>query len=123
MHTNVYDSFCVYAWEVWVFDHFTNKYSSFQYVDRESDAFDKLIEFKAESDNLLGKHVKVLRLDRGSMSSRFDSFHMEYEMMSQLCSPETPLNGVVEIRYQTLMHMVRSMIGFSLLPIFFGDIS
>ena len=52
-----------YIWKVWVFDHFIDKYSSFGYIDRKSDAFDKFIEFKAESNNLLGKHIKKLRLD------------------------------------------------------------
>ena len=33
------------------------KYFSFGYVDRKSNALDKFIEFKAESDNLLGKHI------------------------------------------------------------------
>ena len=91
MHIDVYESFCVYAWKVWVFDHFIDKYSRFGYVDRKSDALDKLIEFKVESDNLLGKHIKALRLDRGGVSSRFGPFHMEHEMISQLCAPRTPL--------------------------------
>ena len=60
VHTHVYESFCVYIWKVWVFDHFNYKYSSFGYIDKKSDAFDKFIEFKAESDNLLGKHIKTL---------------------------------------------------------------
>ena len=46
-----------------VFDHFIDKYSSFGYINRKSDAFDKFIEFKVELDNLLGKHIKTLRLD------------------------------------------------------------
>lgn len=89
--TDVYEPFCVYAWKAWVFDHFTDKYSRFGYVDRKSDALDKFIEFKAESDNLLGKHIKALRLDRGGVSNRFDPFHMKHEMISQLCAPRTPL--------------------------------
>ena len=59
----MYEPFDVYIWKVWVFDYFIDKYSRFGYVDRKSDALDKLIEFKAELDNLLGKHVKTLRLD------------------------------------------------------------
>ena len=55
--------FCVSIWKVWVFDRFIDKYSSFGYVDRKSNALDKLIEFKAKSDDLLGKHIKELRLD------------------------------------------------------------
>ena len=33
------------------------------YIDRKFDALDKFVNFKAESDNLLGKHIKTLRLD------------------------------------------------------------
>ena len=32
VHTNIYGSFCVYAWIVWVFHHFTDKYSRFRYI-------------------------------------------------------------------------------------------
>ena len=63
MHTHVYEPFCVYIWKVWVFDHFIDKYSSFGYVNRKFDALDKLIEFKAELNNLLGKHIKAFQLD------------------------------------------------------------
>ena len=54
--------FC-YIWKVQVLDHFIDKYSNFGYIDRKSDAFDKFIEFKEESNNLLGKHIKALQLD------------------------------------------------------------
>ena len=56
----MYEPFCVYAWKVWIFDHFTNKCSMFGYVDRKSDALDRFIEFKVELDSLLGKHIKAL---------------------------------------------------------------
>ena len=59
-----------------------DKYFSFGYIDRKFDAFDKFIEFKVELDNLLGKHIKALRLDRGGVSSRFDPSHIEHEMIS-----------------------------------------
>ena len=56
----MYEPFCLYIWKVWVFDHFIDKYSRIGYVDRKYDAFDKFIEFKAELNNLLGKHIKML---------------------------------------------------------------
>ena len=77
----MYEPFCVYIWKVWVFVHFIDKYSSFSYIDRKTDAFDKYIEIKVELDILLGKHIKTLRLDQGNVSSRFDPFYMEYEMI------------------------------------------
>ena len=33
------------------------------YIDRKFDVFNKFIEFKAESDNQLGKHIKTLQLN------------------------------------------------------------
>ena len=123
-HTHTYEPFCVYIWKVWLFDHFIDKYSRFGYVDRKFDALDKLIEFKAKSDNLLSKHIKTLQLNWGGLSSRFNPFHMEHEMISQLWAPRIPLqNGVMERRYWALIDKVRSEIGFSLLPIFFGHMS
>ena len=59
----MYEPFCVYAWKVWVFDHFTDKYSRFGYVDRKSNSLDKFIEFKEKSNNQLGKHIEALQLD------------------------------------------------------------
>ena len=58
VHTNVYGPFCVYAWIVWAFHHFTNKYSRFGHVHRKSNTLDTFIEFKARLDNLLGKHAR-----------------------------------------------------------------
>ena len=81
------------------------------------------IEFKAELDNLLGKHIKALQLDQGGVSSRFNSFHMEHGIIYQLCALGTLLNGLMEKRYRTLINIVILMIGFSLLPILFGDTS
>ena len=52
--------------ESMVFHHFIDKYSSFGYVDRKFDSLDKLVEFMTKLDNLLGRHIKTLRLDRGN---------------------------------------------------------
>ena len=60
MHVDVYESFCVYAQKVWAFDHFIDKYSRFVYVDRKFEALGTFIEFKAELDSLLDKHIKAL---------------------------------------------------------------
>ena len=72
----MYGTFNVYAWGKYgYFITFTNDYSMFGYVHRKIDALDTFIEFKTESDNLLGIHTKSLRLDQDNMSSKFDSFH------------------------------------------------
>ena len=58
---------------------FSDDYSRFGYVYSKFDALDKFIKSKAKSDNLLGKHINILRLDlrldQGGMSSKFISFH------------------------------------------------
>ena len=64
---------------------FIDEHSRFGYlylVHGKSDALDKFIEFKAESGNLLDKHIKSFRLDRGGVSSRFDSLHKKHEIRS-----------------------------------------
>ena len=104
VHTHVYKPFCIYIWKVWVFDNFIDKYSRFGYVDKKSNALDKFIKLKAKSNNLLGKHINTLWLDRGGVSRRFNYFHMEHRMISYLCALRTLLqNGVMEKRYQTLI--------------------
>ena len=50
VHTDMYGPFCVYVWEVWVFHHFTNKYSRFRYVHKKFDTLDTTIEFKMGLD-------------------------------------------------------------------------
>ena len=63
---------------------FIDEYS-FGYVyllHRKFDASNKFIEFKVKSDNLLGKHIKALWLDRGGVSSKFGSFQKEHEIIS-----------------------------------------
>ena len=111
VHVHVYEPFYVYIWKGWVFHHYIDKYSKFGYVDMKSGAMDKLIEFKVELDKLLHKHIKALWLDRGGLFSKFDSFHMEHEIISQSCAPRTTLqNGVMKRRYWTLINKVRSVI-------------
>ena len=57
-----------------------NDYSKFGYVSRKFDALGKFFEFKVESDKLLGKHFKILWLDRDGMSSKFNSFLKEHSL-------------------------------------------
>ena len=57
------------------------------------------------------------------MSNRFDSFLREHGTISQFSASSTPLkNGVMERRNQTVMDIVRSMMSFSSLLIFFFGI-
>ena len=76
MHTDMYGTFTINAWGGYgYFITFSDDYSRFGYVHRKFDALDTFIEFKAGSNNLLGRHSKSLRLDQGHMSSKFNSFH------------------------------------------------
>ena len=54
VHTNMYITFSIYAWERYeYFIIFSGDYSRFEYVHRRYDALHTFIEFKARSDNLL----------------------------------------------------------------------
>ena len=44
---DMYEPFCVYAWIMFVFHHFIDKYSRFRHVHRKSNSLDTFIEFKA----------------------------------------------------------------------------
>ena len=58
VHTDMYETLSVYGWRGYgYFITFSADFSRFGYVHRWSDALDTLIEFKAGSDNLLGKHT------------------------------------------------------------------
>ena len=83
---------------------------------------DKLNKFKVELENQLGKRLTLVQSNRDKehMSSEFDSFLKEHDTISQLSAPGIPQqNGMVEIKYQTLMDIMRSMMSFSTLPTFF----
>ena len=83
------------------------------------DAIDKFNKFKVEFENQLGKRLTLVRSNRDKehMSSEFDSFLKEHDTTSQLSTPEIQQrNGMVDIKYQTLMDIMRSMMSFSTLP-------
>ena len=88
VHTHVYEPFCVNIWKVWLCDHFINRYSIFGYIDRKSNAFDKFIEFKAKSNNLLGKHIKTLRLDQGNVFIMFILSYGVWDDILVVCTKE-----------------------------------
>ncbi|KAK0577895.1 hypothetical protein LWI29_001967 [Acer saccharum] len=100
-------------------------YSRFGYVylmRHKSDAFDMFKAFKAEVENQLKKHIKILRSDRGGeyLSGEFQQYLIDNGIVSQFSAPGTPQqNGVAERRNRTLLDMVRSMLSYSTLPISF----
>ncbi|KAK1591530.1 hypothetical protein Q3G72_009150 [Acer saccharum] len=104
---------------------FMDDYSRFGYVylmRHKSDAFDMFKAFKAEVENQLEKHIKILRSDRGGeyLSGEFQQYLIDNGIVSQFSAPGTPQqNGVAERRNRTLLDMVRSMLSYSTLPISF----
>ena len=66
-------------------------------LKHKSETFDVFKVFRALVENQTGKQIITLRFDRGG----------EY------------MSGVSERRNRTLMEMVRSMMSYSLLPLFF----
>ncbi|KAK0574738.1 hypothetical protein LWI29_028303 [Acer saccharum] len=74
---------------------FTNDYSRFGYVylmRHKSDAFDMFKAFKAEVENQLEKHIKILRSDRGGeyLSGEFQQYLVDNGIVSQFSAPGTP---------------------------------
>ena len=91
-------------------------------MHRKSEAYEKFKEFRAEAEKQLGKSIKILRSDRGGeyLSADFMGYLSENGIQSQLSAPGMPQqNGVAERRNRTLLDMIRSMMSFSGLPIFF----
>ncbi|KAI9162085.1 hypothetical protein LWI28_023693 [Acer negundo] len=106
---------------------FTDDCSRFGYMylmRHKSDAFDMFKAFKAEVENQLEKHIKVLRSNHGReyLSGEFQQYLIDNGIASQLSAPGTPQpNGVSKRRNITLLDMVRSMLSYStLLKSFWG---
>ena len=74
----------------------------------------KLIKFKEKSKIQLGKHIKTLRSDQGGdivYSIRF-FLQRAWDYIPIGCTQNSQQYGIVKRRNQTLMDMVRSMMGF-----------
>ena len=90
----------------------------------KSECFGKLKEFMIETEKRLGKHIQILRSDRGGeyLSVELIKHLSESRINYQYSFPRTPKqNGVAECRKITLMEMVRSMLSYYDLPFSFWD--
>ena len=90
----------------------------------KSECFGKLKEFMIETEKRLGKHIQILRSDRGGeyLSVELIKHLSDSGINSQYSSPRTPQqNGATECRKITLMEMVRSMLSYYDLPFSFWD--
>ena len=84
--------------------------------------FEKFKEFRHEVEKQTDKSIKVRRSDRRDeyLSRKFLRYLKDNGIVSQWLPPEIPqLNGVSERRNRILLHMVRSMMSFTDLPLFF----
>ena len=87
----------------------------------KSKTFEKFKEFRSEVDNKLGRRIKTLRSDRGSeyLTTEFLSYLKDAGIVSHRTPPGTSQhNGVSKRRNRTYMDMVRSMMGYTDLPIY-----
>ncbi|GKA13074.1 retrotransposon protein, putative, ty1-copia subclass [Tanacetum coccineum] len=99
-----------------------NCYGYVYLMKHKHEVYETFKVFQNEVENQLGKKIKAIRSDRGGvyLSHEFFNHMKSYGIVSQLTSPYTPQhNGVSEMRNQTLLDMVRSMINLITLPKFF----
>ena len=88
----------------------------------KSETFERFKEFRAEVENQLGKHIKVIRSDQGGeyLLRNFKDYLIQNGIVSQLTALGTPQqNGVAERRNKILLEMVRSMRSYLTLPVSF----
>jgi len=102
---------------------FTDDMSRFGFLylmKHKSESFEMFKRFRSEVEKQTGKSIKMLRSDRGGeyLSNNFIDYLKENGILSQWTPPGTPQhNGVSERRNRTLLDMVRSMMGFTDLPL------
>ena len=82
----------------------------FYFLKEKSEVFKK---FKVMVEKATGRHIKVVRSDRGDeyTSTTFMEYCEEQGIRRFLAAPYTPQqNGVAERKNQTILDMVRSML-------------
>ena len=107
---------------------FIDDYSRYMYLyllRSKDEALDAFKVFKAEVENQCGKHIKIVRSDKGGEyygkytenGQASGAFVQENGIVTQYTMPGSPdQNGVAERRNRTLMDMVRSMRSKTKLP-------
>ncbi|KAL0428028.1 UNVERIFIED_CONTAM: hypothetical protein Slati_2977600 [Sesamum latifolium] len=81
----------------------------------QSEAFERLKEFRLEVENQTDRKIKTIRSDQREkyLSGEFIDYLKKNGLLSQWTPSGTPqLNDVVERKNRTLLHMVRSMMSF-----------
>ena len=106
---------------------FIDDYLRYEYIylmSHKPEAFEKFKEYKAEMDNHRGKSIKSLQSNRGGeyLLAEFRKYLEDHGITSQMSTPSQPQqNGVAERRNQILLDMVRSMMSYASLLVFFGN--
>nr|KAJ0201752.1 hypothetical protein LSAT_V11C600334860 [Lactuca sativa] len=93
-----------------------NRYLHVYLLRSKDEAFDAFKRYKAEVENQLERHIKILRSDRGGeyFNQEFDTFCEENGIKHERTSPYTPQhNGLAERKNQTLCEMVNCMLNQS----------
>ena len=96
------------------------RYGFLYLMKHKSKSIEMFKRFRSEVETQTGKSIKMLRSDRGGeyLSDNFIDYLKENGILSQWTPPRTPQhNGVSERRNRTLLDMVRSMMGFTDLPL------
>jgi transposase InsO family protein len=91
------------------------------FMKTKDEVFSRFQEFKAQAKNLMGKKIKVLRIDNGGeyTSNDFSDFCKEVGIKRELTVPYNPQqNGVAERKNRSIMEAIKAMILDQNLPMF-----
>jgi transposase InsO family protein len=107
-----------YVYYVYFIDDYSRK-TWVYFFKSKYEVFSKFKEFKALSENLSERKIKILKLDNGGeyTSKEFANFCKYVGIKRELTTPYNPQeNGVAEIKNRTIMEAVKTMIHDQDLP-------
>lgn len=90
-----------------------SRYCTVFFLASKDMAYEKIKQFIEQSENQLGKRLKILRTDRGGefVNKQMQQYFKEKGIIHQLTAPYTPeQNGVAERKNRSLMEMARCML-------------
>jgi IS30 family transposase len=89
------------------------------FSEKKSEAFEVFKKFKVMVEKATGRHIKVVRSDRGDeyTSTAFIEYYEERGIRRFLTAPYSPQqNSVTERKNRTILNMVRSMLKSKKMP-------
>jgi transposase InsO family protein len=99
-----------FSWKTWIY-----------FMKTKDEVFNRFQEFKAQTENLMGKKIRVLRIDNGGeyTSIDFSDFCKEAGIKRELTVPYNPQqNGVAERKNRSIVEVFKEMIHDHNLPMF-----